>query len=118
MQNNSICDCKQADFKNSREREYLFDGYITVGEANIITLGNNSYSIEYFQGEHQDEYLLKKDGKVCLFKYGILRMVYEENKYKAQIGDFTPFENGRTSFIQPFNDILDDHNFVPIINYV
>ena len=106
------------DFRNSREREYLLDGYITVVEAENITLGNNSYSIDYFQGKYKNEYLLKKDGKVCLFKNGILKMVYEENKYKAQIGDFTRFEKGRVSFIQPFNDILDDHNFVRIINYV
>ena len=45
-------------------------------------------------------------------------MVYEESKDKAQIGDFTPFENGRTSSVQSFNDILDDHDFVRIINYV
>ena len=93
------------DFRNSREREYLLDGYITVVEAENITLGSNSYSIEYFQGEHEDEHLLKKYGKVCLFKYGIPKMVYEENKDEAQIGVFTPFEKGRASFVQSFNDI-------------
>ena len=86
-------------------REYLLDGYITGVETNNITLGSNCYGIEYYQGEHEDEHLLKKDGKVCLFKNGIPKMVYEENKDEAQIGAFTPFEKGRASFVQSFNDI-------------
>ena len=45
-------------------------------------------------------------------------MMYEENKDEVQIGDFTQFENGRVSFVESFDDILDNHNFVRIVNHV
>ena len=98
--------------------EYLLDGYITVGEAKKITLGSSSYSLQYYQDDHEDEYVLKKDGKVCLFRNGVLEMVYEENKDEGPIGDFTRFENGCVAFVQSFDDILDNHNFVRIVNHV
>lgn len=36
--------------------EYLLDGYITVGEAKKITLESSSYSLQYYQDDHEDMY--------------------------------------------------------------
>ena len=39
--------------------EFLLNGYITLGKPRNITLGGSSYSLQCFQGEHEDEYTLK-----------------------------------------------------------
>ena len=83
-----------------------------------MSIGGSDYFYQYFQGEHEDEYTIKKGGKICLFKNGILRMVYEENSEKVQIGDFTRFENGCVAFIQSFDDIWDKRDFTRIVNHV
>ena len=57
--------------------EFLLDGYITLGEAKEITIGGCKYSLQYYQGDHEDEYTLTRAGKVCLFQNGILKMYYE-----------------------------------------
>ena len=98
--------------------EFLLDGYLTLGEPKEITIGGSTYSLQYFQGEHEDEYTLKKDGTVCLFQNGMLKMVYEVDKNGVQTGSFTQFTNGRVSFVQSFDDILDQHSFNRIVNHV
>ena len=45
-------------------------------------------------------------------------MIYEEEADGAQIGEFTRFENGCVSFVQSFDDILDNRNFNRIVNHV
>ena len=80
-------------------------------------MDGSNYSLQYYQGEHEDEYILKKDGRVCLFHNGILKMAYEVDEEDSQIGDFTRFENGRVAFVQSFGDILDKHNFCRIVNH-
>ena len=34
--------------------EFLLDGYLTLGEPKEITIGGSTYSLQYFQGEHED----------------------------------------------------------------
>ena len=45
-------------------------------------------------------------------------MVYETDNSGAQTGSFTQFTNGRVSFVQSFDDILDQHSFNRIVNHV
>ena len=45
-------------------------------------------------------------------------MVYEVDKNGVQTGSFTQFTNGRVSFVQSFDDILDQHSFNRIVNHV
>ena len=52
--------------KSVKGSEFLLDDYITLGEPRNITVAGSSYSIQCFQGEHEDEYTLKKDGGVLL----------------------------------------------------
>ena len=47
--------------------EFLWNGYITLGEIQGITIGDCVCSIQYFQGRHEDEYTVRKGNKVCLF---------------------------------------------------
>ena len=80
-------------------------------------MDGSNYSLQYYQGEHEDDYSLKRDGRVCIFHNGILKMTYEVDEEDSGIGDFTRFENGRVAFVQPFDDILDKHNFNRIVNH-
>ena len=45
-------------------------------------------------------------------------MVYEVDKNGVQTGSFTQFTNGRVSFVQSFDDILDQHSFNRIVNHI
>ena len=48
--------------------EFLLDGYITLGEPKEMRIGGCNYILNGYQGDHADEYTLKKDNKVCLFE--------------------------------------------------
>ena len=98
--------------------EYLLDGYITLGIPENISKEGSNYTLQCFQGEHEDEYIVKKDGNVCLFHNGVLQMYYQEEDDEAQIGDFTQFENGRVAFVQSFDDIWDRRNCYRIVNHI
>ena len=97
-------------------REFLLDGYLTLGRPREITIGGRTYVLQCFQGEHEDEYTLREDNKVCLFHNGVMKMAWEEDMNGSPIADFTRFENGRVAFIQSFDDIYDGYNFYRIVN--
>ena len=98
--------------------EFLLDGYLTLGEPKQMALGGYDYILNRYQGDHEDEYTLTKDNKVCLFKNGILKMVYEVGEKEAPIGEFTRFNNGCVAFLQSFDDIMDNRDFNRIVNHV
>ena len=104
--------------KELKGSEFLLDGYLTLGEPKEMTFGGCNYILKRYQGEHADEYTLKKDNKVCLFKNGILKMIFEADEMEAPIGEFTHFNNGCVAFVQSFDDILDNRNFNRIVNHV
>ena len=87
--------------------EFLLDGYLTHDEPKEMTIGGCNCILNRYQGNHADEYSLKKDNKVCLFENGILKMIYEVGEKRVQIGEFTRFNNGCVSFAQSFDDIYD-----------
>ena len=98
--------------------EFLLDGYLTLVEPKEMTIGGCNYILKRYQGDHEDEYSLKKDNKVCLFQNGLLKMIYEEGGKEAPIGEFARFENGCVAFVQSFDDIYDQINFNRIVNHV
>ena len=51
-----------------------------------MTIGGYSYFIKHYQSDHEDEYSLKKAGKVYLFQNGLLKMIYEVGKKEIPIG--------------------------------
>ena len=103
--------------KELKGSEFLLDGYLTLGEPKEMTMGGCTYILQCYQGLHEDEYTLKKDNKVCLFKNGVLKMIFEVGEEEAPIGEFTRFENGCVAFVQSFDDIMDDRNFNRIVNH-
>ena len=95
------------------------DGYITYRSPTNYKIGDATYTVQYFQGDHADEYTMKNKNKVCLYYNGILKMVFQENQYGCQTGDFTRFDNGHVAFVQSFDEILDNSKyFYRIVNHV
>ena len=80
--------------------EFLLDGYLTLDKPKKMTIGGCNYILNGYQGEHAGEYTLTKDNKVCLFKNGVLKMIYEVGEEEAPIGEFTRFNNGCVAFVQ------------------
>ena len=72
--------------KELKGSEFLLDGYLTLGEPKEMTMGGCTYILQCYQGLHEDEYTLKKDNKVCLFKNGVLKMIYEVGEEESSSG--------------------------------
>ena len=61
--------------------EYLLDGYATRGKPKTVTKDGIQYSVQYYQGEHKNEFLLRSgNGDVFLFKNNVLKQKWKENE--------------------------------------
>ena len=72
--------------KELKGSEFLLDGYLTLGEPKEMRIGGCNYILNRYQGDHADEYTLTKDNKVCLFKNGVLKMIYEVGEEESSSG--------------------------------
>ena len=54
--------------KELKGSEFLLDGYTTFGEPKKMTIGGCNFILNGYQGDHEDEYTLTKDNKVCFLK--------------------------------------------------
>ena len=72
--------------KELKGSDFLLGGYLMLVGPKEMTILGCSYSLKRYQGEHEDEYSLKKAGKVCLFQKGLLKMIYEVGKKEIPIG--------------------------------
>ena len=100
-----------------RGGEYMLDGYITL--RNPKTFNNNGveYSLQYYQKKHKNEYVIKsKKGDCCLYKNGLLKMIWKEDDDGNRMGEFVSFDKGRISFIQNFANLLNGNEWIRIIN--
>ena len=52
--------------------EYLLDGYISYEKHLELKRDDTSYNFTYFQLNHEDEYLIKKDKVVSLFHKAVI----------------------------------------------
>ena len=98
--------------------EFLLDGYIPLGEPKEMTIGGCNYILQCYQGDHADEYTLKKDGRVCLYQNGILKMCYGVDKGDGQIGNITQYNKGRVSFVRSCEDIWDNNYYTRVVNHI
>ena len=98
--------------------EFLLDGYIPLGEPKEMTIGGCNYILQCYQGDHADEYTLKKDGRVCLYQNGILKMCYGVDKGDGQIGNITQYNKGRVSFVRSCEDIWDNSYYTRVVNHI
>ena len=48
--------------------EILLDGHLTLDKPKEMAIGGCTYSLQCYQGDHEDEYTLKKDNKFAYLK--------------------------------------------------
>ena len=104
--------------KEMRGGEYVLDGYITLANPKVFKDENGmEYSIQYYQKKHKNEYVIKsKKGDCCLYKNGLLKMIWKEDDDGNRMGEFVSFDKGRISFIQNFDNLLNGNEWIRIIN--
>ena len=96
----------------------MLDGYITLANPKVFKDENGmEYSIQYYQKKHKNEYVIKsKKGDCCLYKNGLLKMIWKEDVDGNRMGEFVSFDKGRISFIQNFDNLLNGNEWIRMIN--
>ena len=104
--------------KEMRGGEYVLDGYITLDKPRVFNNENGiKCSIQYYQKKHKNEYVIKSGlGDCCLYKNGLLKMIWKEDVDGNRMGEFVSFDKGRISFIQNFDNLLNGNEWIRMIN--
>ena len=99
--------------------EHLLDGYVTHGEPTIVMKDGMQYSVQYYQGEHKNEFTMRSPlGHVFLYENNVLKQQWNEiENEKKWVGEFVRYKNGRVDFVQRFQDILEQTNWNRIRNH-
>ena len=98
--------------------EHLLDGYATRGKPKTVTKDGIQYSVQYYQGEHQNEFTMRSPlGNVFLYENNVLIQQWKEIENDKKVGEFIRYKNGRVDFFQRFQDILDQTNWNRISNH-
>ena len=91
----------------SCRNQYFLHGYISFNNPIIFVRDKIKYTIQRYQGEHKNEFLLRSEtGEVCLFENNVLKQKWQENEREVKSDTFTVYKNGRVHFSQRFDDIL------------
>ena len=99
------------DIRRKRESQYILNGYITSRRQTGIIHGKE-YSFIYYQGDHQQEYLVYPNnhtGVVRLFKNGVVSLEWEIKNGK-RVGYLVLFENGCAVMKESWDSIFGDDN--------
>ena len=90
--------------KEMRGGEYVLDGYITLANPKVFKDENGiECSIQYYQKKHKNEYVIKsKKGDCCLYKNGLLKMIWKEDDDGNRMGEFVG-SKGVTSGVRVFS---------------
>ena len=78
--------------KELKGSDFLLGGYLMLVGPKEMTIWGCSCVLKRYQSDHEDEYSLKWNWKVCLFQNGLLKMIYELGKKEIPVGEFTRFE--------------------------
>ena len=98
--------------------EYLLDGYATRGKPKTVTKDGIQYTVQYYQGEHQNEFTMRSPlGNVFLYENNVLKQQWKEIENDKKVGEFIRYKNGRVDFFQRFQDILGQTNWNRISNH-
>ena len=79
---------------------YDLSGYITCGDPILREVDGKHYSVQYYQGKHENEYTIMEmrdgiaDGKAQLFQYGILKLAWTMKQGKRS-GILTIYNEGK-----------------------
>ena len=98
--------------------EHLLDGYISSGKPMVVTKNNIQYTVQRYQGEHENEFVLRSPtGDVYLYENNVLKQQWKENEKGVKSDEFIAYKNGRVDFCQRFEDILDQRDSKQVINH-
>ena len=101
-----------------RGGEYLLSDY-EVSDNPGLFKGDNGieYSIQYYQKKHKNEYVIRNGlGDCSLYENGLLKMIWKEDGDGNRMGEFVSFDKGRISFIQSFDNLLNENGWIRIVN--
>ena len=117
MVNNNI-DLSVYGIEEMRGGEYLLSDYEVSDYPKLFKDGKGiDCSIQYYQKKHKNEYVIKSGlGDCCLYKNGLLKMIWKEDVDGNRMGEFVSFDKGRISFIQNFDNLLNGNEWIRIIN--
>ena len=94
------------------------DRYITLGEQEALIRNGVKYTVQRYQGEHENEYLLCAPyGVNYLYENNVLKQQWQENEKGIKSEEFIAYKNGRVDFRQRFEDILEQQDFFRIVNH-
>ena len=98
---------------------YLLDCYITCGELETINRNEIQYTLQRYQGNHENEFLLRSEtGDMFLYENNVLKQQWQENEKGVKSGEFIVYKNGRVDFQQQFADILEQTDSRRIVNHI
>ena len=86
--------------KKSLLSMYDLSGYIAYGDPILREIDGKNYSVQYYQGKHENEYTIMEmkdgiaDGKAQLFQYGILKLAWTMKQGKRS-GVLTIYNEGK-----------------------
>ena len=93
-------------------------GYATRGQLETLIRDGVKYTVQRFQGKHENEFLLRSPyGYVLLYENNVLKQYWKENEKGMKSEDFVRYKNGRVDFIQRFEYILEQMNRKQIVNH-
>ena len=93
------------------------DRYITFGEPEVITNNGMQCTIQRYQGDHRNEFLLRfPNGDVILYENNVRKQQWKESESGKKLEEFVRYKNGRVDFRERFQDIIEESNFNRIYN--
>ena len=105
-----------ANFNNNYGAQYLLDGYATLGVPETLVKNGVRYTVQRFQGEHKNEFLLRSEtDHMFLFENNVLKQHWQENGKGVKSDKFIAYKNGRVDFLQRFEDILNQRDSKRIV---
>ena len=104
--------------KKPKGTEFTLDGYITSGNEKKLIKDGVQYSLQLFQGEHQNEYTLRSPaGDVFLYEDSVLKRHWKKNDQLVCSKLVTTYTRGRIDFCQRFQDILNQADLHRLVNH-
>ena len=94
------------------------DRYATLGDPETLVKNSVRYTVQRYQGEHENEFLLRSEtGDMFLYENNVLKQQWQENGKGVKSDEFIAYKNGRVDFRQRFEDILEQRDFNCIVNH-
>ena len=98
--------------------EFLLHGFMSYGHPEIITRNGIKYTVQRYQGDHKNEFLLRSEtGDVFLCENNVLKQQWKETKKGVKSEEFIAYKNGRVAFRQRFQDIFKQQDNFRITNH-